>query len=232
MALHDGHRARLRNRFVNEGLEHFQEINVLEILLFHCIPRVDTNPIAHRLLDEFGSLTNVLEASVEDLQKVEGIGENSAIFLSLVNATNRYYMTKKAEVKGPIERPEQYISYLAPRFIGRKNETVFILCMDSQRKIICCKQLSEGTVLSVNTPIRKIVEAAITSNATYAVLAHNHPDGSVLPSNSDYRTTERVAKSLAEVEVCLLDHVIFSDTDHVSMKLSSDYSFPDNGAFI
>ena len=96
MPIHDGHRQRVKDRFCQEGLDHFEEHQVLELLLFYCIPRVDTNPLAHKLLDHFGSLTNVLEAPVEELERIPGIGHNTAVFLSLVTAAGRYYQVKCA----------------------------------------------------------------------------------------------------------------------------------------
>ena len=89
MSMHDGHRQRLKNRFREEGLDHFDEHQVLELLLFYCIPRIDTNELAHRLLERFGSLANVLEAKAEELEKVPGIGSNAATFLNLVTAVER-----------------------------------------------------------------------------------------------------------------------------------------------
>lgn len=227
MSMHDGHRKRLKDRFLKDGLDNFQEINVLELLLFYCIPRVDTNPLAHKLLDEFGSLPNVMEASVEDLKKVEGIGENAATFLSLINSVNRYYRTKKAEGTRIFTEPEHYINLLEPKFTGRKNEIVFLLCLDAKSQFICCKPISEGTATGASISVRKVVEVALAANASSVILAHNHPNGSALPSKEDELITRRLAKALAEVDVVLVDHVLFSDTDCTSFALSSHYNASD-----
>ena len=227
MSMHDGHRQRLKDRFLKDGLDNFQEINVLELLLFYCIPRIDTNPLAHRLLDEFGSLPNVLEASVEDLRKVEGIGENAATFLSLINSVNRYYRTKKAEGARVLSRPEHYINLLEPKFTGRKYEMVFLLCLNAKSEFICCKLISEGTATGASISVRKVVEVALAANASSVVIAHNHPNGSALPSKEDEQITRRLAKALSEVDVVLVDHVLFSDTDCTSFALSSHYCIGD-----
>ena len=124
MAMHDGHRDRLKQRFLEEGLDHFSEVQVLEILLFYCIPRQDTNPLAHRLLEHFGSLSQVLEAPAEELQKVPGIGHNAAVFLSLVTATGRYYQVNCASNNIILTSVEACGRYLMPFFYGRRNETV------------------------------------------------------------------------------------------------------------
>ena len=227
MSIHSGHRQRLKDRFLREGLDSFQEVNVLELLLFYCIPRKDTNVLAHELLDAFGSLPNVMEASVEELRKINGMGDSAATFLTLINAANRYYRVKKAERSEVISKPEQYISILEPRFCGRKNEVVFLLCLDAQNKVICCKQLVEGTTTSAHISVRKVVEAALAVNATSVVLSHNHPGGFAIPSKADEDTTYRIAKALEDVDVTLVDHVIFSDADFSSFVESAHYRVPD-----
>lgn len=225
--MHSGHRQRLKDRFLQEGLDNFQEINALELLLFYCIPRKDTNEIAHELINEFGSFTNVMEASVEELQKVKGVGHNAATFIGLVNSVNRFYRIKKAEGTSVINKIDEYVAVLEPRFAGRKHETVFLLCLDAKSKIICCKQLTEGTVTSAHISVRKVIEAALAANASSVILAHNHPGGLAMPSKADEDTTYRVAKALSDVDVSLLDHVIFSDSDYTSMVHSAHYRVQD-----
>lgn len=227
MSIHNGHRQRLKERFLDEGLDHFQEVNALELLLFYCIPRVDTNVLAHELINEFGSFPNVMEASVEELRKVKGIGDNAATFLSLINAANRYYRIKKAEGTDTISKPEQYIAILEPRFAGKRYETVYLLCLDAKSKIICCKQIGEGTATSAAISVRKVVEAALAVNAASVVLAHNHPGGFAMPSKADEESTYRISKALMDVDVRLIDHVIFSDTDYASFIEQAHYRLQD-----
>lgn len=223
MPIHDGHRQRLKERFLREGLDHFDELYVLELLLFYCIPRKDTNPIAHNLLDHFGSLTNVFEATVEELQKVPGISQNTAIFLSLIPQTGRYYQIKRAEPGQILHTIDQCGRYLVPYFYGRENETVFLLCLDAKCKVLGCKMVGEGSVNSANIPIRRVVEIALNTNATTVVLAHNHPSGLALPSADDIQTTLRLAKAMAAVEITLADHIVVADNDFVSMTQSGYY---------
>lgn len=225
MSVHDGHRQRLRERFLTDGLDHFDEINVLELLLFYCIPRKDTNEIAHKLLDQFGSLPNVLDAPAEELRKVKDIGDNAATFLSLISSVNRYYQMKKAEQTGILTSIEQCNSYLVSKFLGRRNETVYLLCLDAKCKVICCRQVGEGTVNSAGISVRKIVEVALAVNATSVVLAHNHPSGIALPSAEDIHTTQQVANALKAVDVTLVDHIVVADDDYVSLALSGLYRF-------
>lgn len=224
MAMHDGHRQRLKERFALEGLDNFNELQVLELLLFYAIPRVDTNPIAHRLLNKFGSLSQVLEAPVEELQKVEGVGRNTAVFLHLTTSVGRYYMVNRAMQNTVLSTTEKCGEFLAPFFHGRRNETVFLLCLDAKCKLLCCQEVSEGSVNSAGVSPRKVVEIALGANATTVVLAHNHPSGIAVPSAEDVQTTYRVANALDTVEITLADHIIVADGDYTSMAQSGYYN--------
>lgn len=220
MAMHDGHRTRVKQRFLTEGLANFDELHALELLLFYCIPRKDTNPIAHRLMERFGSFCQVLEASVEDLQKVEGVTENAAVFLSLMADTARYYQTSKLKSIKSLPTIDACGEYLVPKFVGMKNEVVYILCLDAKCKLLGCKMLGEGSVNSAAVPIRKIVETALQYNATTVILAHNHPAGVAFPSAEDVYATKKVSAALAAVEVQLQDHLIVAEDDFVSLAQS------------
>lgn len=221
--IHDGHRQRLKTRFLQEGLEHFDEHQVLELLLFYCIPRQDTNPIAHALLEHFGSLTQVMEASPSELQKVKGMGESSAAFLSLLNSFCRYYQINRASSAVILSTLEECGRYLMPFFYGRRNETVYLLCLDAKCKVLSCKEVGEGSVNSASVPIRRIVEMALGSNATSAILAHNHPSGIAVPSAEDQLTTKQLAVALAAVDITLVDHMVIADEEFVSMRQSGWY---------
>lgn len=223
MSIHKDHRQRVKNRFLKEGLDNFDELHVLELLLFYCIPRKDTNPIAHRLLDYFGSLNKVLQASPDELKKVEGVSEGAATFLSLITQVGRYYQVKTAEANDVLDTLEACGKYLLPHFVGRDKETVFLLCLDAKRKVLCCRKIGEGSVNSANVPIRRVVEIALGANASTVVLAHNHPSGLAVPSADDVQTTYKVAAALDAVDIVLADHVIVCDDDYVSLAQSQYY---------
>ena len=223
MTIHKGHRQRLKDRFLREGLDNFEELYVLELLLYYCIPRVDTNPIAHALLDHFGSLTAEFEATPEELKRVPGIGDNAATFLALIPQVGRFYQIKRAQSGDILHTISQCGNYLVPYFYGRENETVFLLCLDAKCKVLACKLVGEGSVNSANIPIRRVVEIALNTNATTVVLAHNHPSGLALPSHDDIQTTLRLAKAMEAVEITLADHIVVADNDFVSMAQSGYY---------
>ena len=220
MSIHDGHRQRLRERFCKEGLDHFSQVQVLELLLFYTIPRKDTNPLAHALLERFGSLSQVLEASLEELKKVPGISDNTAAFLHLITDVGRYYLVNRSIQCTILPTIEECAKYMVPFFFGRRVETVFLLCLDAKCKVLCCKEVGEGSVNSAAISVRKIVETALGANASTVVLAHNHPSGVAIPSAEDVHTTRRIAMALRAVEVTLADHIVVADGDYVSMAQS------------
>ena len=225
MSVHDGHRKRMRQRFLAEGLDQFTDVQILEILLFYCIARQDTNPIAHELLNHFGSLSQVLEAPVEELCKVDGIGENTAVFLKLITQVGRCYLTDRASNSRILPTLDSCAKYLQTFFFGRNVETVYLLCLDAKCKMLCCKKISEGDVNSTTLSVRTIVETALSTNASSVVLAHNHPGGLAVPSNVDVQTTLRIADALQAVDVHFIDHILVTDDDYVSLA-QSGYTFP------
>ncbi len=224
MSIHDGHRQRLKDRFRKEGLENFEELYVLELLLFYCVPRQDTNEIAHRLLERFGSIVGVLVACPAVLEQVKVSGEGIITFLSLRSAVERYYQIKKAQQKEDIlHNLEDCTQYMMGCFHEKRNETVYLLCMDAKCKVLGCTLVGEGSVNSAGVPIRRIVEMSIRANATAVVLAHNHPSGLALPSADDIQTTYRLAHALEAVDINLVDHLVYTSGDCVSIAQSGYY---------
>ena len=230
MSLHKDHRSRLRRRFLENGLDSFEDHEALEMLLYYCIARKDTNDLAHMLLAEFGSLPKVLSASPEQLRNIEGVGEYTATYLAFINDFTRFVCAKKkSEEFVALETLADCGEYLYPRYIGRRNEIVTLLCLDSKCKVLGCKVVGEGSVNSAAVPIRRIVETALQLNASTVVLAHNHPGGVAVPSAEDVSTTRMLANALAAVDVVLADHIIFADEECISLR-TSEY-FPE-GVFV
>ena len=223
MSIHDGHRQRMKERFCQNGLDGMNDHEVLEMLLYYCIPRRNTNEIAHHLLTEFKTLPNVMNASVKELEKVEGMGHNAAVFVSFVRQMERYFVCADVDEENILNSMDKCYRYLTKRFTARKNETVMLLCLDAKCKVLGCHVVSEGSVNSAGISIRKIVDMALSTNATSVVLAHNHPSGIALPSAEDIQTTKRVARALHMVDVVLNDHIVVVDDDYVSMYLSGLY---------
>lgn len=230
MSLHDGHRQRMKERFQKEGLDHFESHQVLELLLFYCLPRQDTNPLAHSLIERFGSVAGVLNATDAELKKVKGVGDGIVQFLHLVRDAGRYCNIKDMEEKG-LSSLKECGNYMIPFFDGKRNEVVYLLCLDAKGKVISCKMVGEGSVNSAGVPLRRIVEMALGEGATSVVLAHNHPSGVAVPSDEDRRTTIRLARALSAVEITLIDHVVVADKDYVSMVDSGWYNPEENDVY-
>lgn len=229
MSIHDGHRQRLKDRFLKEGLDGFTEVQILELLLFYAVARKDTNPIAHTLIKEFGSLSAVLDAPVKRLMQVEGVSIHTATFLNLVKATGRCYEVSKNGLSDkPLRTVEDCGAYMTAFFQDRKNETVVLLALDAKLKVLGCRQICEGSVNYASVPIRRVVEMALETGASSVVLAHNHPSGLALPSTDDIQTTRRLAMALKSVDIELVDHLVVADGDYVSMAQSGYYHHEDN----
>ena len=225
--IHQGHRQRMKERFCKEGLDNFNEINALELLLFYCVQRKDTNPLAHRLLERFGNLVKVLDASRDELMQVEGVTENIAVYLSMMRQLSRYYnRLKQNEQIKVIGSVTECAQLLRPNFIGRSDEAVFLLCLDAKCQVICCEMVSQGTASSAPFPFRKVVELVMKSKAASVILSHNHPGGIAVPSAEDIAVTKRLAALLSDIEVILVDHIVFADDDDYVSMVQSNYFDP------
>lgn len=223
MGIHDGHRQRLKTEFLARP-DSFPDHKVLELLLFYANPRSDTNPLAHDLMERFGSLAGVLDATPEELQKVKGVGEHAAVLLKCVKELGGRYLTARASLEGIVDGTSTACALLRPSFFGARNERVCVLCMDGKHKVLGVRQVAEGNVNAVEVTTRLIVEAALSLNATSLILAHNHVSGLAFPSPEDKATTRHLYEVLSRVGVELLDHLIFSDDDAVSLRDSGFFA--------
>ena len=214
---HKGHRKRMKERFLRYGLNSFDDHNVLELLLFYAQPRKDTNLLAHRLMDTFGSLDAVFEASPQALMRVEGIGESAALLLHLVPEAARRYRIAKEAPGTILASSSDAGNYLLPLFMNGRSECVYLICLDPKHRVIDCRLLSSGEPTTVAVSIRQIVEIALLQNAAAVILAHNHPNGLALPSAEDRDVTRRLREALSYVNIPLLDHIIVAGEDFVSL---------------
>ena len=219
MGAHDGHRARKKQQFLRHGTESFADHELLELALFYAIPRRDTNELAHRLLEQFGSLKNVLSAPVEELQKVKGVGESAAVLLHLMPELERraYQGAAKERNLGSVEKCGSYLLRLLG---GETREVLYQLCLDGKGKLLLCRRLSQGDMDSAALSVRQVVNNALSCGASAVVLGHNHPSGVALPSEEDRAVTLRVRDALKTLDIRLLDHIVVADGDYVSMAQS------------
>ncbi len=214
--VHSGHRKRVREKFLRDGIDSFEEHQVLEFLLFYAIPYKDTNELAHRLLDRYRSLAGVCEAPIDELMREFGLTETAAVLLKLVPDLSRRYIDSRFSVGTEIEL-ETMGDVMKPKFIGRIEEVVVLALGNARGKLIFLDVVAKGSLNSTDVPIRRIVDIAIRHNAKSAFIAHNHPGGSLLPSGDDLEATRLIANTLASVGVKLIDHFIFADEHYVSL---------------
>lgn len=218
MSVFHGYSQRAIDHFRKEGLDNSDELHVLELLLLFSVPQTDTYLLAHELLSRFGSLPQVMEAPMEELEKVPGVNEKVSTLISLNTAVSRYCMVRRGETFAPLTTIDDCARHLMPFFEGRRDEMVFLLCLDAKGKAICCREVGRGSVDSVSISIRRIVEIALDVNAISVILAHNHPGGEAIPSRDDIVVTMRLAKALDGVAIRLADHIVIADKKYVSME--------------
>ncbi len=214
---HEGHRSRMKERFLKEGLAHFSGHEVLEMLLYYAIPYRDTNDLGHKIEDSFGSLTKVLEADYHDLVKVDGVTPHIATLITLCGQLARRYQREQYAFVAPLYHTADFGKHLLPWFSGQKDESVVLMSMDNRYKVLNTTRVFTGSVNSTQFSMRGAVQQLLRDNATMVVMAHNHPNGHALPSNADIETTRRFAKILQELGIKLIDHLIVSDDDFISL---------------
>ncbi|MBR5923673.1 MAG: RadC family protein [Clostridia bacterium] len=225
-SIHDGHRERLRNEIMNHGIdENTPPHKILEFLLFYCIARKDTNPIAHALIDRFGSLFGVLEAPVEEIAQINGMNVRSAMLIKSILPIARVALNNKTKELPTFGGIDEIGEYAVSRYIGIEVERAGIISLDGKGKLLGFDFLSNGDISSVGLSVRDVVNILIKHNAVAAVLIHNHPSGIALPSSNDREITENLANALGAVGIYLVDHIIVGFGDFVSMAQSKDYAY-------
>ena len=215
--VHEGHRQRLRDRFLQDGLNGFAPHEVLELMLCYAIPQKDVNPLAHALLKHFGSLHGVFDASPEQLVQVEGIGPYTAAFLYLIMPLNRKIEFSRMGQKPVLKNRKDAQAYCVNLLSGMHHEHFYLLALDAQMQLLGSQLIGKGSIAQVPAYPRLAVEAAIKYNAHSVILCHNHPGGSILPSDADLQVTCRLAEVLAGIDVTVLDHMIVAGTQSASM---------------
>lgn len=223
MTMHDGHRKRMRERFKREGLDGFADHEVLELLLFYGRARGDVNPLAHTLMDTFGSLQGVLEAKPDQLMAVSGVGEETATLLSLMLPMFRRYTECLCRERKRFDTLKDVKQYCQSLLAGYRTERLYVICLTGDHQLLGQRLVAEGTNGAVQLSPRLVVEAALNLNARAVVLCHNHPGGSNWPSAEDVASTTHINLLLKGMEIELLDHLIVAGNDVYSMVEEGDF---------
>lgn len=217
-SLHLGHRQRLKNRFLQEGLQNFEDHEVLQLMLFYAIPYKDTNELAHQLINKFGSLSKVVEANPKDLEKVSGISEHSAILLSIIPHFFRKYMADRQKKKLNLDSSKKAGEFACSLYYGISYEVFYVICLDAQHNLLHYEIVHEGTIDEAPIYPRLIVESALRHKAHSVILSHNHPGGTSNISEADINATKRIISALAPIEIDVIDHIISVGNSYISFR--------------
>ena len=224
--LHDGHRERVREEFFANGFNaNTPPHKIVEMLLFYSVPRGDTNETAHLLMDNFDSVSRLIDANPEDIMKVKGAGRNTAIFFKFLRFIANYYVNEKRNGIERFNSINEIGDYIFDKYLGFKNEIIAITTLDNAGGLLGFDIISEGDIAFVGISARKVMEIAFKRNATVVVLSHNHPGGSATPSDADLDATGILADTLHKVGIELMDHIIVVDDDYVSLRCSHQYEY-------
>lgn len=222
---HDGHRQRMREQFLKaNGLDSFPDHNILEMLLFYSISRSDTNELAHRLIDTFGSLNGVFDAPYSALKDVKGVGEQTAVLLKLIPSLIKKYLEGSVSDKTYIQSTEDAVEYLRPKFVTLKNEELIMVCLNNAGKILNTVTISRGGSDFTEVDSRKIIHEVIISNATQVIFAHNHPGGICSPSSADVKFTNSLSNLLRSINARMANHIIITDNEYFSFAETKKYA--------
>lgn len=220
---HKDHRQRMKKRFLNAAFESFEKHEMLELLLYYSIPRRDTNVIAHRLIKNFGSFSEVFDAPVEKLCETEGISEHTAILIKMIPLLAREYAADGGSDKKSYSDYFELGEFLSLKFLGETKEKLYAAFFDNAMHLLDCIKLSEGNINSTDANIRALSYNAIRLNCSFVALAHNHPNSLPIPSVEDLDTTKACKLALSLVDVQLVEHYIVSGNRFIGIiKQSGD----------
>lgn len=218
--LHSGHRKRMRDKFINEGPGVFFDHELLEILLFYSITMRDTNPMAHKLLNEFGSLSMLFSANPKDVIRKSGVSENTAVLISIMSEFIKRCNNERRLIKKCIDSTKLAGEYAISILGYEKYECFCIINLDSDKKLINSSIICRGTIDEAHVYPRLVVEEAIRNKASSIILVHNHPSGNLKPSFSDIEITNKIVKAMNPIGIEVVDHIIVGNEDFFSFYKS------------
>ena len=226
---HEGHRSRLRSRYIDNGIDALAEHEILELILFHSIPRVDTKPLAHELIDSYGSLSNVFEASFDSL-KASGLSDISAAHIKLISDVH-IWIRNRGILGKRITDYDELGRIFVSELDGVENERLIALMFNVKNEIVGLKTINEGNLKCTEINLRDLVEACIGRKVVKLVIAHNHPSGNLKPSPEDYSATATIGNVLTALGIELAEHYIVADGTFLGIKKHCEDSkrFEDKG---
>lgn len=215
--IHNGHRKRVKQRYIEEGFDAFSDHEIIELILFYCIPQKNTNELAHRIVNEFGNLHDLLEADPRDIVRRCGVTLNVAILISLMAPLSRRYLKQKWGNRPVLNSSTKAGNYAISLFAGRVYECFYVICLNSQNRVNYAALVHEGTINEAPVYPRIIVETALRHKANSIVLAHNHPGGSLKASNADIDVTRKICQAMKPLSIGVVDHIIVAGDQYISL---------------
>lgn len=220
----DGHRERIREDYLNNPDAEMSDIHVIELLLTYAIPRKDVKPIAYALINEFHTLENIISADINELKKIDGIGERSAILFHLINRINKTIVTQQAKKPKNFNNSDIVARYLI-NSIGQQNiENFIVITLNNKNDVINFHTISQGNAKNAQISKEIITRKVLNDHAAAVVLAHNHPNSSVSPSMDDIDTTVSILNLLRQFEIKLHDHIIVNEKEALCMSATLEYA--------
>lgn len=213
-----GHRKRIKEKYKAGGLKGWLDYEVLEFALLYAIPRKDTKVIAKELLSKFKSINGVLDADRKELEKVYGISEHTALFLNFLKDIAVFYLEKGLYKKDLLSSPDVVYDYLKASLKGALDEEFKAVFLNNRNHLLAVETIQTGTVNKSVVYPRKIVERALYNHAASVIIAHNHPGGSLKPSEDDCRVTKAIKEALKTVDIVLLDHILIGGDSYFSLR--------------
>ncbi len=217
-SVHSGHRQRLREKYMHNGLEPFADHEVLELLLFFAIPMRDTNELAHRMIKEFGTLYNLFDSSPQEISRRCKVSLSTGVLISMIPAIYKRYAASKWSKRPELDSSKKAGEYAISLFIGETNECFYMLCLDNQSRLIFPALVSRGTIDETQVYPRQIVEMALKYNAASIILVHNHPGSTLAPSKNDIDATRKIMEALHPINVTVVDHIIVAGVKYYSFS--------------
>jgi DNA repair protein RadC len=217
---HKNHRERLRKRFLETGLRGFAPHEVLELILFYSLPQQDTNAVAHRLVNHFGSFSAVLDAPASELMRVSGIKEMSAALIKLIPAICSYYHIDKTYGGKTFVSIEDIAEYCMYKTVGETRERFYVMIFDSTMRLLAFEAITEGSHSEVEVNLEHLAQILFRYSGSNFILVHNHPGGSPAPSEEDILLTERIYSVTAPLGRHLIEHLIISKNRYIPIMQS------------
>jgi DNA repair protein RadC len=214
--VHSGHRERVKRRFIHEGLNNFAPHEILELALFYCIPMKDVNELAHKMINAFGGLHHLVEASPKEIMSRCGVNENTAVFVSFLSRFAQHYFQERWSKRVVLDNFKNAGEYLVNVFMTRRVEAFCLTCLDASRRLNSTDIISEGTIGEAPVYLRNIIQTALLHNAVCVILSHNHPGGSTQPSRADINATRQIINAFSYIDIVVLDHIIICDNGFFS----------------